>query len=76
VQAGDAGTYDLLATNSVGSATSAVATLTATTDKAPATVFLDGLDEIYTGGAQRAIVITSPDGLACRTHITAVNGPC
>jgi sugar lactone lactonase YvrE len=64
VQAGDAGTYDLLATNSVGSATSAVATLTATTDKAPATVFLDGLDEIYTGGAQRAIVITSPDGLA------------
>jgi sugar lactone lactonase YvrE len=64
VQAGDAGAYDLVATNSVGSATSAVATLTATTGKAPAAVILNGLDEVYTGGAQRVSAITSPDGLA------------
>jgi sugar lactone lactonase YvrE len=64
VQAGDAGAYDLVATNSAGSATSAAATLAATTDKAPAAVILDGLDEIYTGGAQRVTAITSPDGLA------------
>jgi sugar lactone lactonase YvrE len=63
VQAGDAGDYVLVATNSAGSATSAAAKLTATADKAPATVILDGLDEVYTGGAQRVSAITSPDGL-------------
>jgi hypothetical protein len=51
VQAGDAGAYDLVATNPAGSATSAAATLIATTDKAPATVILNGLDEVDTGGA-------------------------
>ncbi|MFM1770777.1 MAG: hypothetical protein RJA22_3306, partial [Verrucomicrobiota bacterium] len=54
-------TYDVVVTNSLGSVTSRVATLTVT--KAPATVNLAGLSRTYDGTARCATVTTVPSGL-------------
>lgn len=57
----DAGSYDVVVTNSVGSVTSSVAVLTV--NKAVATVNLGNLSQIYDGVAKPVAATTTPAGL-------------
>ncbi len=57
----DAGSYDVVVSNSVGSVTSTAVTLTV--NPGTAGVTLSGLDELYDGLPHPAIVATSPAGL-------------
>lgn len=58
---GDAGNYDVVVTNSVGSVTSAVAVLMV--NKAIAALTLGGLSQIYDGTAKAVTVTTTPASL-------------